>query len=70
MGSTGWKPKTPWVDWTVKAVGAERPKKLWAAKTWRSAVMPAPEEGSCPAMVSSDRAERFRGVADGKGPAG
>jgi hypothetical protein len=27
------------------------PKRRWAAKVWRSAVIPAPVEGSWPAMV-------------------
>ena len=42
---------TPIVDWMVSAVMAEVPKSPWAAKTWRSAVTPAPFEGSKPAMV-------------------
>jgi hypothetical protein len=32
------------------------PKRRWAAKVWRSAVMPAPLEGSWPAMVRRVRA--------------
>ena len=51
VGSRGWTWATPRVDWTVRAVMAEVPKIPWAAKTWRSAVMPAPLEGSKPAMV-------------------
>jgi hypothetical protein len=34
---------------------AETPKRPWAAKVWRSAEMPAPEEGSKPAMVRAMR---------------
>jgi len=49
--SRDWVLATPNVDWTVRAVMAEVPKIPWAAKTWRSAVMPAPLEGSKPAMV-------------------
>jgi hypothetical protein len=46
---------------------AEVPKRPWAAKVWRSAVMPAPEEGSWPAMVRRVRWEaaeigRFAGT--------
>jgi hypothetical protein len=43
------------VDWTVRAVMAEVPKRRWAAKVWRSAVIPAPLEGSWPAMVRRER---------------
>jgi len=42
----GWISATPRVDWTVKAVIALVPKRRWAAKVCRSAVMPAPLEGS------------------------
>ena len=49
--SSGCIVATPNVDWTVSAVMADTPKRPWAAKTWRSAVMPAPLEGSKPAMV-------------------
>jgi hypothetical protein len=35
----------------VMAVMADVPKRPWAAKVWRSAEIPAPEEGSKPAMV-------------------
>ena len=54
---TGWISVTPRVDWTVRAVIAEVPKRRWAAKVWRSAVMPAPLEGSWPAMVRRVRVE-------------
>ncbi len=46
-----WISATPSVDCTVNAVIAEIPKQPCAAKTCRSAVMPAPLEGSWPAMV-------------------
>jgi len=49
--SHAWTAATPSVDWTVRAVIAEVPKRPCAAKTWRSAVIPAPLEGSKPAMV-------------------
>jgi hypothetical protein len=42
---------TPRVDCTVNAVMQAVPKREWAAKTIRSAVTPAPDEGSKPAMV-------------------
>jgi hypothetical protein len=41
----------------VRAVRAEVPKRRWAAKVWRSAVIPAPLEGSWPAIVR--RVRRF-----------
>ena len=37
----------------MRVVGHARPKRPNAAKTLRSAVMPAPEEGSNPAIVST-----------------
>lgn len=50
-GSTGWTSATPKVDWTVSAVMAEVPKRRCAEKVCRSAVMPAPLQGSWPAMA-------------------
>ena len=50
-GDVGWVETTPRVDCTVRAVTQAVPKREWAAKTIRSAVTPAPEEGSKPAMV-------------------
>ena len=47
----GWVERTPTVDCTVSAVIQAVPKSECAAKTMRSAVTPAPEEGSKPAMV-------------------
>lgn len=47
---TGCTDLTPKVDWTVKAVGQERQKQPWAAAVLMSAVTPAPEEGSKPAI--------------------
>jgi hypothetical protein len=43
--------RTPRVDCTVRAVMQAVPKSEWAAKTMRSAVTPAPDDGSKPAMV-------------------
>ena len=63
-GSVGWISATPRVDWTVRAVMAEVPKRRWAAKVWRSAVMPAPEEGSWPAMVRRVRSLTPLGAAE------
>ena len=49
--STGWVERTPRVDWTVSAVMHVVAKRPWAAKVFRSAVTPAPEDGSKPAML-------------------
>ena len=43
--------RTPRVDWTVSAAIQAVPKSPCAAKTIKSAVTPAPDEGSKPAMV-------------------
>src|SRR5450432_2525267 len=51
VASTGCDANTPRVDWTVSAVMHAVPKSECAAKTIRSAVTPAPDEGSNPAMV-------------------
>ena len=51
--STGLRLATPTVDCTVNAVRQAVPKRPMAAKTCRSAVAPAPEEGSKPAIVSA-----------------
>jgi len=48
---TGSNPSTPRVDCTVKFVMAEVPKMPCAAKVFRSAVTPAPLDGSKPAML-------------------
>ena len=48
---TGSKPSTPTVDCTVKLVIAEIPKIPFEAKVLRSAVTPAPLDGSKPAML-------------------
>ncbi len=50
---SGFDSATSMVDWIVSAVGTEVPKSPCAAKVWRSAVRPAPELGSCPAMVKT-----------------
>lgn len=52
--ATGWDAATPRVDWTVRLVMQAVPKSRCAAKTMRSAVTPAPEEGSKPAMVKTE----------------
>src|SRR6185437_4596924 len=58
-GSAARTPATPMVDCTVVAVMAEVPKMPCAAKTDRSAVIPAPLDGSKPAIV--------RAMAGGRG---
>ncbi len=59
VGSVGCVERTPVVDCTVRLVIAEVPNSPWAEKTIRSAVTPAPEEGSKPAMVRTDFMMRF-----------
>lgn len=49
----GWTEKTPMVFCTVSAVMQAVPKWPWAANTCRSAEIPAPEDGSKPAIVRS-----------------
>src|SRR5581483_6800974 len=44
---------TPWVLWTVRAVMQVTPKHPWAAMVLMSAVIPAPEDGSYPDMLST-----------------
>src|SRR5271167_2693443 len=51
--STDRTSNTPWLDWTVKAVTQVTAKQPWAAAVLMSAVTPAPEEGSYPAMLST-----------------
>ena len=48
---TGSKPSTPTVDCTVRLVMAAVPKMPCEAKVFKSAVTPAPLEGSNPAML-------------------
>src|SRR3954462_6786298 len=51
LAATGSTLRTDAVDWTVNAVMHPMPKQLGAAKVLISAVTPAPEEGSNPAML-------------------
>src|SRR3954469_13464090 len=51
LAATGSTLRTEAVDWTVKAVMHPIPKQLWAARVLMSAVTPAPDEGSNPAML-------------------
>src|SRR3954469_17152663 len=51
LAATGSTLRTDAVDWTVNAVMHPMPKQLCAAKVLISAVTPAPEEGSNPAML-------------------
>ena len=51
VAAVGCVEHTPWVDCTVSAVMQAVPKSECAAKTIKSAVTPAPDEGSKPAMV-------------------
>src|SRR5271169_1229845 len=52
-GATPTTRRTPCVDWTVRAVMQETPKHSCAAIVLMSAVIPAPEEGSNPAIVKT-----------------
>lgn len=49
--ATGWAAKTPTVDCTVRLVIQEVPNSPCAPNTIKSAVTPAPEDGSNPAIV-------------------
>ena len=51
VAAVGYTNRTPTVDWTVNPVMHAVPKRPCAAKTIRSAVTPAPDDGSNPAMV-------------------
>ena len=52
-GGTGEMPVTPWVFWAVSAAMMAQPYAPSALMALTSARMPAPPEGSTPAMVSA-----------------
>jgi hypothetical protein len=52
QGCNGSTAFTPWVLWTVNAVGQVIAKQPCAAAVFMSALIPAPDDGSKPAIES------------------